>query len=148
MVHPPYSPDVNLCNFDLFPKLKEPLLGHLFHDISSLRRSLGCSVADINIEHLNNGFQRLSEEGTRAKLKPPDSFVCPRLAECENFARFYKLISLVREATSWWESSHGFYKGEHFTLQNQKENSIFFETEREHRYLSQEAFCHCSYYGA
>ena len=30
LVHPPYSPDLSLCDFWLFPRLKEMLAGHRF----------------------------------------------------------------------------------------------------------------------
>jgi histone-lysine N-methyltransferase SETMAR len=35
--HPPYSPDLALCNFWLFPKLKTTLKGHRFSDIASFQ---------------------------------------------------------------------------------------------------------------
>jgi histone-lysine N-methyltransferase SETMAR len=35
--HPPYSPDLALCNFWLFPKLKTALKGHRFSDIANIQ---------------------------------------------------------------------------------------------------------------
>ncbi|GFW85522.1 hypothetical protein TNCV_145671 [Trichonephila clavipes] len=49
------------CNFYLFPNLKEPLRGRRFYVVSSLRHTLGRSVADINNQYLSNGLQRLPD---------------------------------------------------------------------------------------
>ena len=35
--HPPYSPDLSLCDYFLFPKLKLPLKGRLFEDVQDPR---------------------------------------------------------------------------------------------------------------
>ncbi|GFU26330.1 mariner Mos1 transposase [Trichonephila clavipes] len=59
--HPPYSPGMSPCDFYLFPKLKEPLRGHRFHDISSVHHAVGHSVTDINNQHLIHGYQRLPD---------------------------------------------------------------------------------------
>jgi histone-lysine N-methyltransferase SETMAR len=36
LAHPPYSPDLALCNFRLFPKLKTALKGYRFSDIADI----------------------------------------------------------------------------------------------------------------
>ncbi|XP_035229771.1 histone-lysine N-methyltransferase SETMAR-like [Stegodyphus dumicola] len=59
--HPPYSPDMSPCDFDLFPKLKEPLRGHRFPDVSSVLHAVERSVAHINNQHLATGLQRLPD---------------------------------------------------------------------------------------
>ncbi|GFV72123.1 hypothetical protein TNCV_2460561 [Trichonephila clavipes] len=46
--HPPYSPDMSPCDFNMFPKWKENLRGCRYHDVSSVRHALGSSVADDN----------------------------------------------------------------------------------------------------
>ena len=58
---PPYSPDMSPCDFDLFPKLKEPLRGHRFHDVSSVLHAVGRSVAHISNQHLATGLQCLPD---------------------------------------------------------------------------------------
>jgi hypothetical protein len=35
--HPPYLPDIALCDFWLFPKLKATLKGHRFSDIADIQ---------------------------------------------------------------------------------------------------------------
>src|SRR5258705_4248364 len=59
--HPPYSPDMSPCDYNLFPKLKEPLRGIRFPDVPSVIRAVGRSVADINRQHLANGILRLPD---------------------------------------------------------------------------------------
>ena len=39
VTHPPYSPDLALCNFWLFPKLKSPLKGKKFQTISEIQEN-------------------------------------------------------------------------------------------------------------
>ncbi|GBM48777.1 hypothetical protein AVEN_24963-1 [Araneus ventricosus] len=50
--HPPYSHDINPCDFDLLPQLKEPLRGTRFPDVTSVLRAVGRSGAIINKQHL------------------------------------------------------------------------------------------------
>jgi hypothetical protein len=38
--HPPYSPDISPCDFDLFPKLKNTYRGRKFHDLDELFREI------------------------------------------------------------------------------------------------------------
>jgi hypothetical protein len=38
--HPPYSPDLALCDFWLFPKLKNALKGQIFADIPDIQRNV------------------------------------------------------------------------------------------------------------
>jgi hypothetical protein len=40
MDHPPYSPDLALCDFLLFPKLKNALMGQRFADIPDIQRNV------------------------------------------------------------------------------------------------------------
>ena len=59
--HPPYSPDMSPCDFDLFPKMKEPLRGQRFRDIPSIVRALGRSLANLSQTGALNGIQRLPD---------------------------------------------------------------------------------------
>ena len=40
MGHPAYSPDLSLCDFRLFPKIKEQLRGKSFQDINELHAAV------------------------------------------------------------------------------------------------------------
>jgi hypothetical protein len=40
MGHPPYSPDLGLCDFWLFPKLKNALKGQRFADIPDIQHNM------------------------------------------------------------------------------------------------------------
>jgi len=40
MDHPPYSPDLFLCEFLLFPKLKNTMKGQRFADLSDVQRNV------------------------------------------------------------------------------------------------------------
>ncbi|GFS59078.1 hypothetical protein TNCV_69691 [Trichonephila clavipes] len=59
--HARYSPDINPCEFDQFLKLKEPLRGHGFPYVSSVRRSVRSTVANISDQCLANGLQRFPD---------------------------------------------------------------------------------------
>ncbi|GFU23101.1 hypothetical protein TNCV_3515461 [Trichonephila clavipes] len=58
---PPYSPNMGLCDFHMFPKLKEPLCGRRFHDFLSVGCLVVRSVAEIDNQHFTNGLQRLPD---------------------------------------------------------------------------------------
>uniref|UniRef100_A0A1I8G015 DDE_3 domain-containing protein n=1 Tax=Macrostomum lignano TaxID=282301 RepID=A0A1I8G015_9PLAT len=45
--HPPYSPDLSPCNFDLFPKLKNQLRGRRFHCLDDLFSEVGRIAKDL-----------------------------------------------------------------------------------------------------
>ena len=51
--HPPYSPDLALCNFYLFPKLKLKLKGHHFGTIETIQKT----VTDDRNTLTENDFQ-------------------------------------------------------------------------------------------
>ena len=44
--HPPYSPDLNPCDFFLFPRLKKMLSGNKYTSRSSLGTALSISVSN------------------------------------------------------------------------------------------------------
>ena len=48
LYHPPYSPDISPCDFDLIPKAKEPLRGRCFKTIPDIIDAVGRSVRTIN----------------------------------------------------------------------------------------------------
>ena len=48
LFHPPYSPDISTCDFDLLPKVKETLRGRRFKTIPDIIDAVGRSVRTIN----------------------------------------------------------------------------------------------------
>ena len=57
--HPAYSPDMSPPDFDLFPKLKEPLRGVRFDDLESLEVEVASQVRHINFGCLATGVRDL-----------------------------------------------------------------------------------------
>lgn len=57
--HPPYSPDLSPCDFDLFPQLKEPMRGIRFNDTDELEDAVAKEVRRINSGCLATGIARL-----------------------------------------------------------------------------------------
>ena len=60
----PYSSDMNPCDFNLFPKLKESLRGRRFQDVSFVLCAVvavSVSIVDVNNQHLVNILHRLSD---------------------------------------------------------------------------------------
>jgi histone-lysine N-methyltransferase SETMAR len=56
--HPPYSPDMSPCDFDLFPKMKEPLWGEWFRSVEEIMQAVGRSLATINRNRSTDGIHR------------------------------------------------------------------------------------------
>ncbi|PNF28316.1 hypothetical protein B7P43_G04757 [Cryptotermes secundus] len=48
LYHPPYSPDLSPCDFDLIPKIKEPLHGICFRTVSESLQAVDHSIRTIN----------------------------------------------------------------------------------------------------
>jgi hypothetical protein len=57
--HPLYSPDMSPPDFDLFPKLKKPLLGKRFRSIEEVSNEVTRVIRRINIELVLTGIQDL-----------------------------------------------------------------------------------------
>lgn len=57
--HPPYSPDLSPCDFDLFPKLKEPLRGIRYTDLDELEEAVATEVRRITRGCLATGIRGL-----------------------------------------------------------------------------------------
>lgn len=57
--HPPYSPDMSPPDFDLFPKLKEPLRGVRFYDLDDLEVEVARQVRRVNSGCLATGIRDL-----------------------------------------------------------------------------------------
>ena len=57
--HPPYSPDMNLCDYDLSAKVNEPLRGTRYNTRDELIRAIGRSIRNINKDGHADGVRRL-----------------------------------------------------------------------------------------
>lgn len=62
--HPAYSPDMSPPDFDLFPKLKEPMRGTRFEDLDSLEEEVANQVRRINFGCLATGVRDLPHRWT------------------------------------------------------------------------------------
>jgi len=62
--HPPYSPDLDPCDYFLFPKLKLPLKGHLFEDVQDIQAAVTSSLRAIPQEDVQRSFQSLLDRAT------------------------------------------------------------------------------------
>lgn len=63
--HPPYSQDLSLCDYFLFPKLKLSLKGRLFEDIHDIQKAVTRHLRAITQEDLQRSFQHLLDRATR-----------------------------------------------------------------------------------
>ena len=50
---------VNPCDYDLIPKMKEPMRGQRFQNLAELRKAAAWSLVRINRRHQADGIQRL-----------------------------------------------------------------------------------------
>ena len=57
--HPAYSPDLSPSDFDLFPKLKEPMRGTPFSDLDELKEAVATEVRRIHSGCLATGIAGL-----------------------------------------------------------------------------------------
>ena len=62
--HPPYSPDLSLCDYFLFPKLKLPLKGRLFEGVQDIQAAVTSSLWAIPLEDMQRSFQSLLDRAT------------------------------------------------------------------------------------
>ncbi|PNF36497.1 hypothetical protein B7P43_G15880 [Cryptotermes secundus] len=56
LYHPPYSPDLSPCDFNLIPKMKEPLHGIRFRTVPEILQEVDCSIRTINTTGAANGI--------------------------------------------------------------------------------------------
>ncbi|PNF20489.1 hypothetical protein B7P43_G06286 [Cryptotermes secundus] len=59
LYHPPYFPDLNPCDFDLIPKMKEPLRGIRFRTVPEILLAADRSIRTINPTFAAKGILRL-----------------------------------------------------------------------------------------
>ena len=65
LFHPPYSPDLSPCDYDLIPKMKEPLRDVRFWTVPDILQALGRSIRTINRRGAATGIQRLPHRWQR-----------------------------------------------------------------------------------
>ncbi|PNF13900.1 hypothetical protein B7P43_G10655 [Cryptotermes secundus] len=59
LYHPPYSPDLSSCDFDLIPKMKEPRRGIRFRTVPEILQAVDRSIRTINTTGAAKGILRL-----------------------------------------------------------------------------------------
>ncbi len=59
--HPPYSPDLSAPDYDLFPKLKEPLQGIRFSNLNEMSLAVTREISRLIKNQFLHGIERLPE---------------------------------------------------------------------------------------
>jgi histone-lysine N-methyltransferase SETMAR len=59
LYHPPYSPDLSLPDYFLFPKLKMKLKGLHFADVAEIQEALTDELKKVQKEELSAAFQKM-----------------------------------------------------------------------------------------
>ena len=57
--HSAYSPDISPCDFDLFPKLKEDMMGICYYDLEELESAVAVRVRVLENSYLATGIDGL-----------------------------------------------------------------------------------------
>ena len=57
--HAPYRPDMSPPDFDLFPKLKEPVRGHRFFSLEEVSAAVTRAIRGLNKSGTLNGIENL-----------------------------------------------------------------------------------------
>ncbi|GBL74124.1 hypothetical protein AVEN_231019-1 [Araneus ventricosus] len=57
--HPQYSTDLSPCDFDMIPKMKEPLRGNRFRTVPEILQAVDRSIRTINTTGDANGILQL-----------------------------------------------------------------------------------------
>ncbi|PNF41596.1 hypothetical protein B7P43_G11561 [Cryptotermes secundus] len=60
LYHPPYSPDLSPCDFDLIPKMKEPVRGIRFRTVPEILQAVDPSIRTINTTGAAKGYPTTS----------------------------------------------------------------------------------------
>ena len=59
--HAPYSPDMSPPDFDLFPKLQEPMRGHRFSSLEEVSAAVTRAIRGLNQSGTLHGIENLSK---------------------------------------------------------------------------------------
>ncbi|PNF40606.1 hypothetical protein B7P43_G06749 [Cryptotermes secundus] len=65
LYHPPYSPDLSPCDFNLIPKMKEPLRGIRFRTVPEILQAVDRSIRTMNTTGAAKGILRLPHRWQR-----------------------------------------------------------------------------------
>ncbi|PNF41892.1 hypothetical protein B7P43_G15542 [Cryptotermes secundus] len=65
LYHPPYSPDLSPCAFELTPKMKEPLRGIHFRTVPEILQAVDRSIRSVNTTGAAKGIIRLPHRWQR-----------------------------------------------------------------------------------
>ncbi len=63
--HPPYSPDLVLADYFLFPCLKIHLKGHRFDNVSAIQKAVTCDLKVIPVSDYTHTLDRLADRTRR-----------------------------------------------------------------------------------
>ena len=63
--HPPYSPDLALCDFFLFPKLKTHLKGHHFGTVENVQAAATRALNNISSEDFRHCYEEWQQRRNR-----------------------------------------------------------------------------------
>jgi histone-lysine N-methyltransferase SETMAR len=58
LLHPPYSPDLTLCDFFLFPQMKKVLKGKRFADVEEVKKKMMEVLKGITLKEFHNCFEK------------------------------------------------------------------------------------------
>ena len=75
--HPPCSPDLALCDFCLFPKLKEKLRGCHYETIEEMKEAVMKVIDTLTKEDFHGAFQKLLEWYNKCIASVGDYFDVP-----------------------------------------------------------------------
>ena len=70
--HAPYSPDMSPPDFDLFPKLKEPMRGHRFSSLEEVSAAVTRAIRGLNKSGTLNGIENLPKRWDAVNEKEGD----------------------------------------------------------------------------
>ncbi|KAJ4428215.1 hypothetical protein ANN_24230 [Periplaneta americana] len=65
LFHPPHSPDLSSCDYDLIPKMKKPLRDVRFRTVPDILQAVGRSIRNINRTGAATGILRLAHRWQR-----------------------------------------------------------------------------------
>ncbi|KAE9537933.1 hypothetical protein AGLY_005905 [Aphis glycines] len=72
--HPPYSPDLALCDFFLFPKIKTDLKGQRLDDIETIKKNAVDQLKQLKIENFQHCFKKWQERWDKCITSGGDYF--------------------------------------------------------------------------
>ena len=72
--HPPYNPNLAPCDFCLFPKLKEKLIGCRYETIEEIKEAVTKVIDRLTQEDFHGAFQKLLEQYNKCIAAEGDYF--------------------------------------------------------------------------